>query len=187
MKMCADRQRGYCIVFCLVATGAFGHAQGATPSADNPELKQIFDADQKDREGPSVANLDWSKLGARDAVRLKRVRELIEAGRLSTGKDYERAAFVFQHGEGSDDILLAHILAVTAIGKGDLDARWIAAATLDRYLQRIGQPQVFGTQFSFTMENGLQIWTMGEFNRSLVAPGCRMPTAFRMPKTRPQS
>jgi hypothetical protein len=41
--------------------------------------------------------------------------------------------------------------------KSDLDARWIAAATLDRYLQRIGQPQVFGTQFSSTMENGQQI------------------------------
>ncbi len=27
-------------------------------------------------------------------------------------------------------------------------ARWIAAATLDRYLQTIGQPQVFGTQYA---------------------------------------
>ena len=131
---CADRQPVYCLVFCLVATGALGYAQGAAPSPANPELKQIFDADQKDRESSNVANLDWSRIGARDAVRRKRVRELLEAGRLSAGKDYERAAFVFQHGDGSDDILLAHILSVTAVGKGDLDARWIAAATLDRYL-----------------------------------------------------
>jgi hypothetical protein len=40
---------------------------------------------------------------------------------------------VFKHGEGSNDILLAHVLAVTAIGKGDLDARWLAAAALDRF------------------------------------------------------
>ena len=98
---------------------------------------------------------------------------LIDEGRLNTGKDYERAAFVFQHGEGSDDILMAHVLVVTAIGNGNLDARWIAAATLDRYLQRIGQPQVFGTQFSFTKENGPQKWTMSPYNRSLIGPNLR--------------
>jgi hypothetical protein len=80
---------------------------------------------------------------------------------------------VFQHGEGSDDILLAHVLAVTATGKGDMDARWIAAATLDRFLQRVGQPQVFGTQFSFKTENGQETWTMEPYNRSLIGPNLR--------------
>lgn len=31
--------------------------------------------------------------------------------------------------------------------KGDDTAKWIAAATLDRYLQMIRQPQIFGTQY----------------------------------------
>lgn len=31
--------------------------------------------------------------------------------------------------------------------KGDAGAVWIAAATLDRYLQSVGKPQIYGTQF----------------------------------------
>lgn len=145
-----------------------GIAAAADPPADNPELKQIYDADQKDREGPATPNMDWGAVLGRDNARRKRVREMLEAGSIVTGKDYERAAFVFQHGMATDDYLLAHILAVTAIGKGNPGGRWIAAATLDRYLQKIGQAQVFGTQFLSKMQDGKQTWTMGEFNRSLV-------------------
>lgn len=148
-------------------------ARAADVSADNAELKGIYDADQKDRETPLGKMLDWEKINPRDAGRRKRVRELIEQGSLNTGKDYERAAMVFQHGEGPDDILLAHVLAVTAIGKGDPDARWLAAATLDRLLERVGQPQVFGTQFSYTLENGHQTWTMEPYNRTLINPRLR--------------
>jgi hypothetical protein len=151
----------------------FSHANAADASADNPELKQIYDADQKDREAPPGKALDWGTIGQRDVARRKRVHELIDQGRLNTGKDYERAAMVFQHGEGSDDILLAHVFAVTAIGKGDMDARWLGAASLDRFLQRVGQPQVFGTQFSYKTENEQQTWTMEPYNRSLIGPNLR--------------
>jgi hypothetical protein len=58
----------------------------------------------------------------------------------------------------------------TAIGRGDVDARWLAAATLDRFLQRLGQPQVLGTQFSSKMENRQQTWTMEPYNRTLIGP-----------------
>ena len=134
-------------------------------AADNAELKQIYDADQKDREGQSI---DWSKVGPRDVAREMRVREMIDQALLVTGKDYERAAMVFQHGGSADDILLAHILAVTALGKGETGARWLAAASLDRFLQRVGQAQVFGTQYSFKKPG--DPWTMEPYNRKLVSP-----------------
>jgi len=156
------------LVFALA-----GKTKGADAPADNAELKQIYAADQNDRQGPLGKALDWEKISPRDAARRNRVRELIEQGRLNSGKDYERAAMVFQHGEGSDDILLAHVLAVTATGKGDLDARWLAAATLDRFLTRVGQPQVFGTQFSYKTEGGQQTWTMEPYNRTLIVPSLR--------------
>jgi hypothetical protein len=35
---------------------------------------------------------------------------------------------------------------------GNQNARWLAAATLDRYLNRTGKPQVFGTQFGPTKD-----------------------------------
>jgi hypothetical protein len=36
---------------------------------------------------------------------------------------------------------------MVAMARGNADAIWIASATLDRYLQAIGKPQVYGTQF----------------------------------------
>jgi hypothetical protein len=150
----------------VVLLATIGWSQ--TP-ADNAELKQIYEADQKDREA-TVDKMDWSKVGPRDEARRRRVRELMEQDKLQTGKDYERAAMVFQHGDIPDDFLLAHVLAVTAIGKGNPGARWLAAATLDRYLQRIGQPQIFGTQFLSHTENEKVSWTMEPYNRALLSP-----------------
>lgn len=140
----------------------------AAMAADSTEIKQLYDADQADRK---AANVDWTKVGQRDAARRVRLRVLIESGKVVTGKDYERAAVVYQHGEGADDILLAHVLAVTAIGKGNLEARWLAAASLDRLLQRLKQPQVFGTQYQ---RSGEGPWAVDEpYNRTLLSPAVR--------------
>jgi hypothetical protein len=160
----------FCVIpICLALLAGSAHAQ----AADNTELKQVYDADQKDRTMP-VGKMDWPPVAARDATRRLRVKELLDQGQVRTGNDYERAAMVFQHGDGAPgDFLFAHILAVTAIGKGNLSARWLATATLDRYLQKIGQPQVFGTQFSGHTENGESKWTMEPYNRTLVSPQLR--------------
>ena len=159
----------------VVAVAALLAAVGCVRAPrDNAEMQQIYNADQADREGKIGAPLDWEKISPRDAARRKRVRELLDAGALTTGKDYELAAMVFQHGDGTEDILFAHVLAVTAMGKGDRDARWMAAASIDRFLQRAGQPQVFGTQFNYTMDaGGKQVWTMDPYNRALVSAALR--------------
>src|SRR5260370_21038938 len=102
--MCAGRQRFYWMIFSLLIFGILSDARAAAASKDNAKIKQIFDADQKDREAPPGQELDWKAIGPRDAARRTRVRELIDEGNLNTGKDYERAAFVFHHREGSDDI-----------------------------------------------------------------------------------
>lgn len=141
---------------------------GSAPTNNN-ELLRIYQADQKDREG-ALGTTDWRTVGPRDAARRTTVRQLIDKGQVRTGKDYERAAMVFQHGDTNDDILLAHVLAVTAIGMGNGEARWLAAASLDRYLQRLGQPQVFGTQFTSKDTSKQEGWTMEPYNRSLLAP-----------------
>ena len=149
----------------------FSHAEAAENKTDNREIQQIFDADQKDRAAPPGKALDWMAISPRDSARRKRVRELLDQGSLKTGKDYWRAAMVFQHGDGSDDILMAHVLAVTSIGMGYKDARWLAASSLDRFLQRLKQPQIFGTQFGYTTTpDGKQPWTMEPYNRTLIGP-----------------
>jgi hypothetical protein len=143
-----------------------------TQPPDSAELEAIVAADQKDRE-PEMAKIDWMAVSGRDADRRKRVLEMIEAKQVVTGKDFWRAALVFQHGEGSNDILVAHILAVISLGKGQPEARRMAAITLDRYLNRIGQPQVFGTQFSSQRPEDSASWRMEPYDTKLIGDGLR--------------
>ncbi len=142
-----------------------------TPSEpSNAELKALFDADQAARaDGP---NTDWSIVMGQDRERRAQTRAMLDAGGVRTGDDFFHAAFIFQHGEASDDYLLAHALAVTAVSRGRADAAWIAAATLDRYLQNIGQPQVYGTQFQIPHDDGPV--TQGPYNRALIPDAARI-------------
>jgi hypothetical protein len=139
-----------------------------TPSA---EMQQIFDEDQRIRR-----SADWGRkeklneIRKQEAERRAATARLIAAGRLHTGKDYEEAAFVFQHGTTADDYLVAHTLALAALAKGDASAAWIAAATLDRYLQTIGKPQIYGTQYR--SENGKPA-TPEPFQRDLISDALR--------------
>lgn len=103
---------------------------------------------------------------------------MLETGQLRTGNDFREASLVFQHGVQADDIILmAHILATLALAKGDAESRWISAATLDRYLQPVGQPQVFGTQYS--RKKAADPVTQEPFNKALVPSNLR--TGFCVP------
>ena len=66
---------------------------------------------------------------------------------MKSGGDYYYAAMILQHSHEADDYLLAHELCIVAIGKGEARAKWLAAATEDRFLMDIGRPQRFGTQY----------------------------------------
>lgn len=134
------------------------------PSA---EMEAIFKEDQRVRH---AAKPDWKDVNKTDADRREETRKLLATGVLHTGKDYEEAAFVFQHGSRPEDYLLAHTLAMVAVSKGDATAIWIAAATLDRYLEKIGQKQVFGTQYSSDPQHH---WTQEPYDRELISDSLR--------------
>ncbi|WP_260703085.1 hypothetical protein [Edaphobacter flagellatus] len=107
-------------------------------------IHQMWVEDQS--ENPSnITEEEYIRRG--DARRLE-IRGMLAKGEIDTAQDFHDAAYIFQHGETADDYLLAHVLAIEAIVKGDDSSKWIAAATLDRYLQSTGKPQVFGTQYS---------------------------------------
>jgi len=142
---------------------SIGIGSDVTSETSSPEMKAMFDADQNARTQQPI---DWKTLVPADEERRARTRALIELGVLKSGKDFEEAAFIFQHGSEANDYLLAHVLATIAVRKGDHNAVWIAAATLDRYLQKIGQKQVFGTQFLRANPNSP--WTMEPYDRGLV-------------------
>jgi hypothetical protein len=149
-------------------------------AADSSEVHRLFIADQADRDntGPNGTATpdDWKRITARDRQRQERTHQLIAAGELKSADNYYDAAFIFQHGSGPDDFLLAHVLASVAVAKGNADARWIAAATLDRYLHSIKRGQIFGTQYDRDDNNP---WTQEPYDRELVPDALR--TVFGVP------
>jgi len=134
------------------------------------EMTAIFEADQADRSAGVSAAIDWSLVTPRDEARRARTRALLEAGALASGDDFYHAAFVFQHGSEPGDYLLAHSFAMIAAARGRPDATWIGAATLDRYLQNIGQRQIYGTQYSTPRG---QPATQEPYDRNLVSDALR--------------
>jgi hypothetical protein len=162
-------------VAAAVATVVACFAEDAASSGKAPAktMHELFVEDQADRDPPGgdMSKLDWSKIGPRDEARQKQVRGMLESGELKTGTDFREASFIFQHGSKPEDYLMAHILATAALAKGDSESRWISAATLDRYLHAIGQPQVFGTQYH-TRKAG-ESMTQEPFDRALVPAGLR--------------
>ena len=148
----------WCVPLSLILLSASSFAQQPLSP-----VRSIFVQDQRDRGNPLADNgrdtlsaADAKKLPhvsdeemyTRDIARRKQVAALLHDGKLQTAEDFFYAALVFQHGSTADDYLLAHVLAMDALAKGDTGGRELAALTLDRYLQAAGKKQVFGTQFS---------------------------------------
>ena len=135
---------------------------------DSSEMQRLFEADQAARQPAEGARIDWTTVQDEDAARRQRVRELLDEGQLRTGPDYYHAAFIFQHGSEPDDYLLTHVMATTAMALGHEPAKWIAAATLDRFLQSVDRSQVFGTQYL-----GGAGWTMGSYDDDMLTDAVR--------------
>ena len=150
-------------VLLCCAVPAWGQA-----SADNADMAAIVAADQAIRSGGPV---DAQEMIRTDAERRGQTRALIEQGALTTANDFYAAALVYQHGGAPDDYLLAHVLAVRALALGRKDAEWLAAASLDRYLNNIGRSQVYGTQYRFTPEARA---TMEPYDRALLTDALRL-------------
>jgi hypothetical protein len=133
----------------LLISWSCGLSQTSQPSQSlHEDVHQLFIDDQNDRLGSGPVKPYGGDLNSRDALRRDEVRALLKSGKIRTARDFHDSAYIFQHGQEASDYLFAHVLAVEAVSKGDLSAKWISAATLDRYLQSIGQKQIFGTQYN---------------------------------------
>ena len=159
-------------VLLALATPAF--AQDAAVVSDNPEMAAIYAADQAVRQDFAAilagGRENALRIHAADTVRRQQVKVLLDAGALRTAADFYSAALVYQHGDTAEDYLMAHTLAVAALGEGSTESPWLAAATLDRYLQKIGQPQIYGTQ---TMMRRGEPPTREPFDHALIPDSIR--------------
>lgn len=161
----------FAALLLISAIPAWAAGPAAAQDSDrttNAEMTAIFDADQAARDKP--ATIDWKVVGAADKARRVRTQALLDTGALDSADDFYHAAYVFQHGEAPEDFLKAHALAVVAVARGKPEASWIAAATLDRYLQNIGQPQIYGTQFRHPPK---EKWTQEPYRRDLLSDAIR--------------
>lgn len=138
-------------LFSAFIAGGLAAARQEEPdkpdARDNPELARLYEADQADRMPKEGKPIDWAVVGPRDREREARIKALYEAGEVVTGPDFRRAAMILQHAGRPEDFLLAHEFCVAALAKGERAARWLAAATEDRFLMNVGRPQRFGTQY----------------------------------------
>ncbi|MBZ0321342.1 MAG: hypothetical protein K8L91_33315 [Anaerolineae bacterium] len=114
----------------------------------NDELRLLFETDQAERtDHPPYGTPEYWALRERDRLRRVRVMEIIASDGCTTAEDFYHAALIFQHGDALEEIAQAHQLAKQSADLGHTSARWLAAASLDRWLMYQGQPQKFGTQF----------------------------------------
>lgn len=141
------------------------------PDGDNAKLTAMYTVDQSARQGDHI---DWIKLSRDDEQRRQDLHRMLDAGEVRSANDFFHAAMIFQHGQNPDDYLLAHVLAMDAVARGSKEARWLSAATLDRYLLSIWQSQIFGTQFHGSLDSGSM--TQNRFNSTLVSDSMRAAT-----------
>lgn len=136
---------------------------------DNRELWAISDADRADRSGDIP---DLNAAIERDHQRLARTKEIVAAGGLKTAQDYFNAAVIFQHGAKPEDYQKAHELAIEAYARDikNTRAKWLIAASEDRFLRSIGKPQIFGTQFK---KNDQGIWELEPIDESVMTDAQR--------------
>ena len=130
-----------------------------------PTIRQMFVQDQRERgvpyadnahdmlpdaEAKKLPNVSDYDMGQHDLARRAQTFRLPHDGKLKTAEDFRDAAIIFQHSSIPDDFLLAHVLAVDAMAKGDTSGyvRDLTAVTLDRYLTWSGKKQIFGTQYN---------------------------------------
>lgn len=142
------------------ASSPHSHDEAATAS-DNKELLALYSADQADRT-PGTTPDDWHKVQANDLQRETRVREMLDAGLVKSGRDYFHAAMVFQHASDPAGIQLAHELAMIGACLGNADSRWLAAASYDRLLMYLKVPQRFGTQYRTDEQGVMKLYEVGE-------------------------
>ena len=137
----------------VIACGVVGFAaQMPTAKTQNPPkvsdaIHQLFVEDGEDVTH-GISKFSEEQLNARGNARREKVKALLAAGELKTGEDFQEAAFIFQHGNNTDDCLFAHILAMEAVlreategkdGSGNRQLHWT------EYLQSIRrQPKYSG-------------------------------------------
>jgi hypothetical protein len=116
----------------------------------NKELRSLYEADKQERVNQPQANTpEYKAMRARDLQRREQVMLIATANGLQTAADYYHAAHIMNHGDTIDDARNAHMFALRSGELGYEPARWLAAASYDRWQMYQGKPQKYGTNYVY--------------------------------------
>lgn len=171
-------------VFCITAHNSLADQETSTDKLsggrhpqENEQLTRLFNQDQIARKIPH-SEIDWNILDHKDKNRRGKVLTMLTEGRIKTSKDFYHAALIFQHGNNSEDIRLAHALATIAatLAEDKMEASWLKAATWDRLMMNLDQPQWYGTQF---VKDPSGNWGLYDINPDIISDQQRIDWSVR--------
>ena len=116
----------------------------------NEELASLYQADKQERVNQPEANTpEFKAMRMRDLQRRERVMAIAKSNGLQTAEDYYHAAQIMNHGDTIDDARHAHTFALRSSELGYRSARWLSAASYDRWQMYQGKPQKYGTNYIY--------------------------------------
>ena len=116
----------------------------------NEEMLSSYNADRQERvDQPRANTTEYKPMCLRDLKRRERVMEVFLEGELHTAEDYFQAAHIMNHGDTPEDAENSHRFALRSNELGHRPARWLAAASYDRWQMYQGKPQIYGTNYVF--------------------------------------
>jgi hypothetical protein len=115
----------------------------------NKDLLVLYEADRNERvHQPKVNTPQYKAMRVRDSERREQILQMVANGDLHTANDYYHTVQIMNHGDTPEDAENAHRLALRA-ELGYRPARWLAAASYDRWQMVQGKPQKYGTNFIY--------------------------------------
>ena len=116
----------------------------------NEELLSLYKNDRQEHANQAKVNTpEYRAMRARDMQRRERVLGIMAQRETFSTEDYFHAAWIMNHGDTPEDAQQAYTFALRASELGHRPARWLAAASYDRWLMYQGQPQKYGTNYIY--------------------------------------
>jgi hypothetical protein len=116
----------------------------------NKELLSLYEADRHEHANQAKVNTpEYKAMRNRDLQRRQRVMELVTADALHAAEDYFHPAWIMNHGDTPEDAENSHKLARRSSELGHRPARWLAAASYDRWQMYQGKLQKYGTNYIY--------------------------------------
>jgi hypothetical protein len=147
-------------------------------------IHDLFEQDQRDQQidADSLPPAEQQKLRAHYDQPEDRVKRLMQSGEIHKPQDFFDAGVILTHSHVPETQLLAHLAFTAAAFEGIIEAKHLAATSLDRYLMFSKQTPLFGTIFQLPYQ-GWHHDVSSSMNDSIRAAFC-IPSLKQLDRVR---